>query len=199
MIPAFKYRFAVFIIKIIASTWRINVIGNVPKSPSVIVFWHGLMLPVWKFFAQYKPNAVVSQSKDGSILTLLLEKWGYNVLRGSSSKGSKDVLADMEKVATDGFLLVTPDGPQGPIYQFKAGAAVVAQRTGVPLCMCGVNIYLPKIFWKSWDRFSLPVPFSKIVLCFPDPITISKKANRKTVSTIIDYTEEQLKILSDVE
>jgi lysophospholipid acyltransferase (LPLAT)-like uncharacterized protein len=88
--------------------------GKYPEKPAIIAFWHGKMLPAWKFFGSFGANAIVSQSKDGEILTALLEKWGFRVVRGSSSKGGREALQEIVDIAPKGYFLITPDGPQGP-------------------------------------------------------------------------------------
>jgi len=195
----FKYRLASRLISIIASTWKFSITGVKTPKPAIIAFWHGSMLPVWKYFANDKPNAVVSQSKDGAILTHLLQSWGYNVLRGSSSKNSKEVLTDMQNSAKNGYLLITPDGPRGPIYGFKPGAIIAAHRAEVPLQLCGVNIDRKHCFEKSWDKFLLPLPFTRINLCLSEPIIIPKEATREEISEQILKSENVLNQLSGVD
>lgn len=188
----FKYRLAATLLRIISSTWRFNIIGDKAKSPAIIAFWHGSMLPVWKYFAIDKPYAVVSQSKDGAILTYLLQSWGYNVLRGSSSKGAKEVMQEMQNASKKGYLLITPDGPRGPIHEFKPGAVVAAHRAGSALQLCGVHIAQKIVFQKSWDKFILPLPFAKIDLRFSESIMIPKEASREEISGLIERSEVEL-------
>jgi hypothetical protein len=88
---SFKYRFFVFLINLISKTWRIQVIGEKPNG-GIVVFWHGKMLPGWYNLRKSQCVAVVSQSKDGQILSNILQKWGFELVRGSSSKGGKEVL-----------------------------------------------------------------------------------------------------------
>src|SRR3989339_614407 len=159
-----SHRFSIFLLRLISKTWRYEIDGNIPEKPAIIAFWHGLMLPVWKYFSKHEPIAVVSLSKDGEILSDILEKWKYTLIRGSSSKGGKEVLESIVEQANDGLTLITPDGPQGPIHEFKAGGVIASQRSGVPLILCGVKIKWKFTFKKSWDRFSFPYPFSKIIL-----------------------------------
>lgn len=194
----FKYRLTIDLLRSIASTWRIRTSGKLPEPPAIIAFWHGLMMPCWKYFAGKNSYAVVSQSKDGEILTQLLKKWNYEVLRGSSSKGSKDVLSKMEKAAERGYLLITPDGPRGKIYEFKPGAVITAYRKKVPLYLCGVRMKSFKSFDKSWDKFKLPLPFSRIDLHFSDPVVLPETAVREEITDHINRSEKILKDLSGV-
>jgi lysophospholipid acyltransferase (LPLAT)-like uncharacterized protein len=195
----FKYRFAASILRAISSTWRYRINGDIAISPAVVAFWHGSMLPVWKYFAKHKPFAVVSKSKDGAILTDMLESWGYNVLRGSSSKGGKEVLNDMQDAAGKGYLLITPDGPRGPIHEFKPGAVIAALRSGRALQLCGVNINHKICFHKSWDKFQLPLPFTRIELSFSESIVINKESSREDISGIIEKCQSELVSLNGAE
>jgi len=172
-------------IKLLASTWRISVEGESKFPKAVIAFWHGKMLPCWKLFSNQNKSAVISLSKDGELLTKLLHSWNYNVLRGSSSTGSKEVLYEMEHTARTSTILITPDGPRGPLHTAKPGAVIVAQRAEVPLVLCKVKVKC-KITLKSWDRFEIPLPFSNISIQFLPPIIIDNNANREEISSIID-------------
>lgn len=162
---------AVFVVllRLLAATWYIKTTGILPPERCVVAFWHGAMLPVWKYFSFGEASAIVSQSKDGSVLSALLQSWRYTVIRGSSSKGGKESLAAMVSAAAKGRVLVTPDGPRGPKAIMKAGAVVAAHRAGVSLCCCRVTISW-KITLNSWDNFVVPLPFSRITLNFLPPV-----------------------------
>lgn len=193
-----SHRFGIFLVRLISMTWRYKIIGDTPEKPSIIAFWHGLMLPVWKFFSRYNPTAVVSLSKDGEVLSDILEKWNYKLIRGSSSKGGKEVLESIVEQAHDGLTLITPDGPQGPIYEFKAGSVIASQRSGVPLILCGVNIKSKFTFKKSWDRFELPCPFSKIILNFSAPLNIDKEIVKDEIDKLLKDCGNKLKELTEI-
>jgi lysophospholipid acyltransferase (LPLAT)-like uncharacterized protein len=187
-----KYQCAVRIIDLVSKSWRLSA-QNAPQSPAIIAFWHGIMMPVWKYFSYASPTGIVSQSKDGEILSGLLEKWNYSLIRGSSSKGGSQVLEEICNITNPGFILITPDGPRGPSHCFKAGAVVAASRMKIPLYLCTVNIKCSKHFPKSWDNFAYPLPFSKSELKFIGPIIVPKEATREEISEIIKECERELK------
>lgn len=137
----------------------------------MVAFWHNKMLPVWKLFSKHQPaSAVVSKSKDGQYIANLLTSWVYfRILRGSSSSNKQALLREMCDAATQSVLLVTPDGPRGEIYKFKAGAAVVAARMQVPLYYLKVKIHSKKVFDRSWDKFEFPLPFSRVTIEISKP------------------------------
>jgi lysophospholipid acyltransferase (LPLAT)-like uncharacterized protein len=190
-----KHKIAIYLLHIISMTWRINVVGEFPQKPAIIGFWHGKMLPVWKKFAGCDSYALVSQSKDGEILTNILKLWKFNVLRGSSSKSGKEALNDMIQHAELGYLLITPDGPRGPHREFKPGAVIASVRSGVALVLCGCEISSRRIFTKSWDKFNLPLPFSKITLTFSEPKHFDKDASRDEISLEIIKVQNELNML----
>jgi lysophospholipid acyltransferase (LPLAT)-like uncharacterized protein len=180
------------ILKISALTWRFEIIGSTPRKPAIVAFWHGLMLPVWKFFSYKDAAAIVSLSKDGQILSDILESWEIKLIRGSSHRGGKEALEALVESAKNNITLITPDGPRGPNRQFKAGAIVAAQRAEVHLFLCRVEIISKIILKKSWDKFQIPFPFSKIILNFSDKILIEKSADRNQIDSLLKELSERL-------
>ena len=174
-----------WILRIIACTWKFSLEGTINQKHAVIAFWHGSMLPVWKFFAKTNSYAVVSMNKDGEILAQLLEKWKYKLIRGSSSKNGSEVIQEMVENANENYLLITPDGPRGPRHICKAGALVIAQRKQIPLYFIQCDILSKKVFTKSWDKFEFPLPFSKIQLKISEEIIINQNSNREEIDILI--------------
>ncbi|MBN1448409.1 MAG: lysophospholipid acyltransferase family protein [Bacteroidetes bacterium] len=143
------------------------------RLPFVLVFWHGSMTFPWWRMRRTNSAALVSHSKDGQILADLLRSWGYTVLRGSSSRGSKEAMGAMRGAVRNGHVLcVTPDGPRGPYHEMKMGAVRVAQTMKVPLVMVTVG-YRRYRRLKSWDLFEIPFPFTHARVIYSDPLTIN--------------------------
>lgn len=187
-----KHKLFVIVTNLLSKTWRYKIKGIVPRDNGIIVFWHGLMLPCWKFFSDNKPIAVVSTSKDGQILVELLKIWNFDFIRGSSSKGGKEVLEKIIEKSKSNLVLITPDGPKGPHRKFKAGAIVAAQRAHVPLYLLKADIENKLLFKKSWDKFEFPLPFSLINLNISDPLIIANEMDKDAVGRIISNIEEQM-------
>ena len=66
----------------------------------------------------------------------------------------------------------TPDGPRGPRYYFQPGAVFIAAKTGIPVVPSAGSANRAYYF-KSWDSFQLPLPFSRAVFCTGEPYYVS--------------------------
>jgi len=192
MMKSLTSSIGVLLLTAVASTWRIRLPKPLPGPNGVVAFWHGTMLPVWWVFRNSRPGALVSMSRDGQLLTSLLERWGYTVVRGSSSKGGNEALDAMVRLASESLVLVTPDGPRGPRCTAKAGAAIAAQRSGTPLFPVRTLVGWKWTFKRSWDRFVLPLPFAVVTVEVGDPIEIPADANHASINMIIQHLSQEL-------
>jgi lysophospholipid acyltransferase (LPLAT)-like uncharacterized protein len=129
--------------------------------------WHNrlLLLPyaVKKFAPQRTGGAaLISASRDGDMLAALVQRFGFEVVRGSSSRhGASAMLQLTELMARGNDVMITPDGPRGPAYQLGAGIVFLAQKTGAPVLPVSMEY---SSYWRlnNWDRFILPKPFSTV-------------------------------------
>lgn len=151
----------------LGQTWRIRVRGKLPEGPCVVVVWHGEMLPMLVTLADRHYGALVSLSRDGSLITRLLLRWGYEPIRGSSSKRGMEALREMIAMAHHKPVLVSPDGPRGPVHEMKGGALITARKAGVPFILCRVGTRMA-IRGTGWDRFLIPLPFARITVEFEE-------------------------------
>jgi len=186
------YRIGLLLLNIICSTWQIKVSGTKPIDKGIVLFWHGLMLPGWYIFRKSSAYAVVSLSKDGQILSDLLSSWNFKLIRGSSSKGGRQVLEEITNICSEKIILMTPDGPRGPKNEMKPGAVIASVRTGSPIYLCKINIGMKYIFKKSWDNFILPLPFSRISIDFSEPIRLSNDLSNEEISNEILKIQNEL-------
>ena len=184
-----------FVIRLLARTWTLNVHGRLPTGPSIVAFWHGEMLPAWYAFRALRPVALVSSSKDGSLLSRLLQDWGYGVVLGSSSKGGKEALEQLVAEASTRIVLLTPDGPRGPAHQAKPGAVVASHRAHVPLVLVRMTSSRTRVFARSWDSFALPLPFATVDLFVDSPWIIPSAATREQLDEYIAEMNQRMQSL----
>jgi len=142
-----------------------DVIGETLASGnSAIVFgWHELLLIACCDLRHYNPYIMISESRDGERITRVVERVGWRVIRGSSSRGGARALLQMVRSLREPVLaghLV--DGPRGPRREMKPGVILMAQRSRAVLIP---TVYATRHKWcaPSWDRLQVPLPFSRIV------------------------------------
>jgi len=132
--------------------------------PLIYALWHRCLLPCAWRFRNGDIHILISQSFDGELITRILKMFGFDAVRGSSSRNSREGLLGLKHVVETGRTAIfTADGPRGPIYQTKMGPIKLAQTTGAPI---GAFHLLPERAWvmNSWDRFLVPKPFTRIVV-----------------------------------
>ncbi len=137
-----------------------------PPPPSVVILWHNRLFAAPEFFRRYfvhrRLATLISASGDGAWLAAFMRKLGMWPIRGSHYKRGAQSVREMLKAHAEGYDIgVTPDGSRGPMYHLRPGAVSVALKTGAPMILFSLNFSRA---WrlKSWDRFYLPLPFSKI-------------------------------------
>lgn len=140
--------------------------GEISQKQYVVVCWHGELLlspQAYRYFHKTQSSSgIISRHFDGEIIARILALFHITPLRGSSSKGAKQVLLEAFRALKKGDdLLVTPDGPRGPRHEISDGALALALKGNLPICT--VNFVCDR-YWQinSWDRFVIPKPFSKI-------------------------------------
>ncbi len=149
-------------------TLRKQLHGEVPKQKNLIVaFWHGKMLVGWLFAKSLvrpkKCYAVVSLSKDGTLLANALEMMRFGLIRGSSSRGKEMVKAEMKACLQAGHAVaITPDGPRGARHVFKYGSIRMASETATPMLFVDITCEKAWRLENSWDKFEIPKPFSRV-------------------------------------
>ncbi|MGE5429930.1 MAG: lysophospholipid acyltransferase family protein [Syntrophomonadaceae bacterium] len=163
----------------------------------VVAFWHGSMLVPWYISRGMNFSALVSRSKDGTLLEKILKKWNYNVVRGSSNDGGSQAMKILLEAAASGRpVSITPDGPKGPYHKLKAGAVVVAKKAGIPLILLGVGVKKKRIL-RSWDKFEIPKFFTSINLFFSDPVCIDSELSYEETTKLIEECERKLNDLQE--
>lgn len=139
--------------------------------PWVLAFWHGRQFPLlaWR---RRRPTAVmVSLSDDGAMQARALALLGLEVVRGSSSRGGvRGLAALVRRLRAGRDAAFAVDGPRGPLGVAKPGVAFAAARAGALVVPMGSAAARARVFTRAWDRFVLPLPFSRVVVTLGAPL-----------------------------
>ena len=183
---------------------RSGYFDNGPADPAIYCVWHNrLALCLITYFDYVKKHnqtpgmaALVSASKDGGFLASILECFGVQPVRGSSSRRGPQALLELTGWAERGYdLAITPDGPRGPRYVVQEGVIALAQVTGLPIIPASHYVRW-KIQAKSWDRFQIPVPFSRCEMVFGMPVRVPREASDVEREALRQQLERTLKEIS---
>lgn len=180
-----------YLIKTLNATirWKKHIHEDIINDENnIYAFWHQkIFFPTVSLHHVEKKTTLVSPSRDGEMLESVLKNFGYEVIRGSSRDGNIKSLAVMLKALKQGYSLgFAVDGPQGPIFQIKPGIIYMAQKTGAKIIPVGGAFKWKYEFKKAWDKFHLPLPFTKASLYLGKPITIPKDANPDDYMEIVN-------------
>jgi lysophospholipid acyltransferase (LPLAT)-like uncharacterized protein len=144
------------------------------------IFWHNRIFCqpiIYRKYLRHRTISVLtSASKDGAIIAQTVRRFGLGFVRGSSSRRAAQAGAELIDCLQSGSDIgITPDGPRGPCYQLAMGPVRLAEMTSAPLVSINAN-YSKCWQLRSWDRFRIPKPFSKVRVSFGAPHHVSTGA-----------------------
>jgi hypothetical protein len=166
--------------------------------------WHNrlaLSMKAYSIFGRRHHQAaglagLVSASRDGAFLAAILEHFGIQPVRGSSSRRGPQALLELTTWAERGYdLAITPDGPRGPRYVVQDGAMALAQITGLPIVPASYHLQW-KIQLKSWDRFQIPLPFSRCEIIIGQVMRVPREASDAERESLRQQLEIEMRAIS---
>ena len=143
-------------------------------SPLIIAIWHNRVLcgpPLFEFFGKRrrKLTLLTSPSRDGSVVAGVANAFGIDSVRGSSSKGGTQALRQLRSLIDQGHdIVITPDGPRGPVYSIAPGILFLSKSLRVPIVPTSISFDQFHEL-RTWDRFRVPHPFTRCHMHFHRP------------------------------
>ena len=173
--------------RLVRVNWHILERYHREGQPYLMGLWHNDILTGTYYLGRYRYPGMVSRSRDGEDIAWVIERFGFETLRGSTAAGASAVLRQALRRLHDGRpVIVTPDGPRGPRYALKPGIVGLARKTGVPIVPVCFSA-LRRWETHSWDRMRLIKPFTRVVLMVGEPIALDpagdEEAQRVQVET----------------
>jgi lysophospholipid acyltransferase (LPLAT)-like uncharacterized protein len=162
------------------------------NKPVIVTFWHYSLLGVFPLLRQYSGAVMVSSSKDGEYIARFVEYLGFRTVRGSRNKHGVQALKDLMKFAKSGEnTAIVADGSQGPARIAQPGSILLASRTGIPILPMAwsASRYLSI---RSWDKTSLPKPFSRIDFIYGEPFHVPSGLKSEGIEDYRLQLEERL-------
>lgn len=167
---------------------------NKNGQPFVIALWHDELFSIAGYGCLNVEGlmGIVSSSKDGEFIAVLMKSLGHTTVRGSSSRGGMKALLQAKRVMDKekNMAVFAVDGPRGPRHEPKDGAIFLAQRAGAKIVPIRAYAAKAKRFEKAWDKFQLPYPFSRCELVVGDPYEVTTE---KLNADVLQAERERLK------
>ncbi len=171
------------LVSIIGKTLRFEVDGNdyasdaeIAKFSPIVCSWHDRIFGCTYFMRDRGLVVMSSISFDAEYTARFIQRFGFGVIKGSSTRGGTRALVEMIRLVNEGYpTAFTIDGPRGPRYKVKPGPTLLAKKTGNPIIPFMVET---EKFWTmgSWDKLQIPKPFSKAKAFFAHPIFVPSDA-----------------------
>ena len=172
-------------IRVVNEDTLLNHLKNGGKA--IGAFWHQRFfgaIGYAKKFSTLAPSVIISQSRDGEMIARVAIRLGFRPVRGSSSHGGMQALAAIIKdLALNPIAVHAVDGPQGPKGVVKAGLIRMAQLSRAAIFPVYISVDRAWIT-RSWDRFLIPKPFSRILIRWEDPIFVPEDMDSATFEAI---------------
>ena len=180
---------------------RFGFFDQPPVEQAIYVIWHNrlaLCLEIYRAYVRQRSGssglaAMVSASRDGGFLSGILERYGVQPVRGSSSRRGAQALLELSGWAGRGYdLAITPDGPRGPRYGVQEGVLALAQVTGLPIIPTSYSLNW-RLRLKSWDGFLVPLPFARWEVVAAPPVRVPRDATEAERETLRQQLEATLR------
>lgn len=174
-----------------------------PEKPAIFCIWHNrLALSLTLYQRHVKSRwrqrtlaVLISASRDGGLISRVLELFKGQPIRGSSSRRGAQALREAVGVLRENLdLAITPDGPRGPRYAVQSGIITIAQLSGCPIIPVNYNLRWKKEL-KSWDRFQIPLPFSRCDVRLGKTVEVPRQLSedeRESIRASLEETMHEL-------
>jgi lysophospholipid acyltransferase (LPLAT)-like uncharacterized protein len=175
-------RIGVWLYKHYLSTLRVSwfnengtpFLDDLPKGV-ILAGWHHHQLLVPGLLGPKGVYFLVSRSMGAELLKMAAKVFGSRFVQGVRGLDGLKATVRLLRILQEGHTIaLAPDGPLGPRFYAKPGAAYLAIRLGVPIIPVAMATSLRTLNPFSWDRYWIPLPFSRVVVVIGEPLWPSK-------------------------
>ena len=151
-------------------------------GPYILTLWHGRIFYLFYYLRRHPDYfLLISPSEDGDLLARLARLMGYSVIRGSTYKKAVSAARSLIKVLRrNQRSIIIADGSRGPRCVAQPGSVQLAGITGAPIFPMTFGSK-NKVVLNSWDKFVIPLPFTRCTLNFSSPISLPPKSSEQII------------------
>jgi lysophospholipid acyltransferase (LPLAT)-like uncharacterized protein len=166
------------------------------QGPVILLLWHEYILFPFYLRRHNDMAILLSQHRDADWLHEAARHRGFSTVRGSTTRGGAAALRELMQLTKTKNLAITPDGPRGPRRKMSQGPIFLSSKLQIPLVCCGMGYYRP---WRmrTWDRFAIPVPFTRARGIASPRLQIPANLDREGLEHYRQQTEDMLNHLCE--
>ncbi len=189
------------LLRALGASWRVRWIGREHTAALksgrqnwIYAFWHGGIPALIYTHRRQGVKVLVSTHRDGELVARMIVKMGFKAVRGSTTRGGGSALFELAGLKDGAPLGVAPDGPRGPARRVHPGVVYLAQRSGLPIVPLA-SASAPCWRARSWDRFTVPLPLSRCVVGYAEPLWVPADARGEAIENLRAELESRLNAL----
>ncbi|MEO0480929.1 MAG: lysophospholipid acyltransferase family protein [Planctomycetota bacterium] len=173
------------LIRSLGATWRTRSFIHVPPEPGIYLFLHGNILACGHTHRDRDYTILISTHRDGEVIAQIAQRLGLIPVRGSSTRGGAKAVLELLRDYGDRPFAITPDGPRGPRGSVKPSLIQLAAKGGWKIFPMG---FATDRAWRfnSWDRFTIPKPFARVVSVLGDPMIVPADVDRDDATRLAE-------------
>jgi len=163
----------------------------------IIAFWHGRLLMMPFAYPGTAATILISRHREGEYVTRIAKRLGFQVERGSATRGGAPAFRQLLHALRAGRnVVITPDGPKGPCRRVKSGVIELSRLSGMPICPLGFGA-APRTVLRSWDHFLIPRPFGRAAYVWGEPLYVPRSIARAEAEHYQQVLAERLDAVTD--
>lgn len=166
------------------------------EKNAIFAFWHGRMMLLPAINPPRKMHVLISEHRDGKLISQVIGNFGQDTVVGSSSRGGSEAVRNIVRLLKKGDnISITPDGPRGPNQKAEFGIVTIAKIAQKPVLPVTFSASKHKRL-KSWDRFMVAKPFGRIVFCIGKPIVVEQADEQaritieNSMNDLVEYADK---------
>jgi lysophospholipid acyltransferase (LPLAT)-like uncharacterized protein len=171
-------------------------------KPLFALLWHNriAMMPMiwrtkpysWKATDPYILTIIVSSHRDGQIVRRGMEHFEIENISVESDKNQLTAAKMATRAIKAGKTIgMTPDGPRGPRMRMKDSPIGLARICKARISFITYSVK-HRIVLDSWDRFIVPLPFSKGVIIWREGFAVPDKLRGEELAAMTQKVEDAL-------
>lgn len=192
-------------LRLLYASWRVRESGRehldgalAAGGPVVLAFLHGRTFALLVHMTRAGNGrwvSMCSQSLDGEAMARVEERFGLDVVRGSSGRGGLQAIQEMirrVRAGSDLGACLAVDGSRGPRGRVQGGVVRLARWTGGVIVPLTASARPATVLTGTWDRTLLPLPFARLDVVYGEPIEVPQRLPAAEADALCDRLERRL-------